>query len=96
MRPFDAAIAAFNRMPWLWRRIAVFCILFWSMGLITYLAIAGDEETRRDVAFYVSGCLMATMSSYLGISAWDHHNERKANLAAAALSPASDTVEVKT
>lgn len=79
--------AVWNRMPWFWRRVAVGSILIWSMGLLTYLAIVGTESTRQDIAFYVSGVLVSTMASYLGIAAVDHQNERRANLAAAAINP---------
>lgn len=101
-RLIEIATAGFNRMPWLWRRVIVFAIILWSMGLLTYIAAVGDSETQRDIAFYVSGCLISTMGSYLGISAIDHQNERKANLAAAISTPpdgdatTNTTVEVKT
>lgn len=71
----------------MWRRVAVFLIIMWSMGLITYIAVYGDDDTRKDVAFYVSGILVSTVGSYLFGATWDNQNERKANLAAAAISP---------
>ncbi len=88
--------AEINRMPWFWRRIAVAGILIWSMSLLTYLAAVGTENTRSDIAFYLSGILISTMASYLGIATIDHQNERKANLAASAISPPTEVGPVQT
>lgn len=85
-----------NRMPWFWRRIAIASVLLWGMGLITYIAIVGSDATRQDIAFNVTGLLIATIGSYLFGATWDHSNERKANLAAAAINPPTDVGSVTT
>lgn len=90
------AIEGLNRMPWFWRRVIVCAIVFWSMGLLTYLAVMGSDSTQADIGFYVAGVLVSTMASYLGIATVDHQNERKANLAAAAILPQASTESADT
>lgn len=63
------------------------------MGLLTYLAVMGSDSTQADIGFYVAGVLVSTMASYLGIATVDHQNERKANLAAVAISPPQSSTE---
>lgn len=64
--------------------------LGWGMSLITYIAIVGSDRTRQDIAFNVTGLLIATIGSYVFGATWDNQNERKANLAAASIQ-SSDT-----
>lgn len=81
------ALIALNRMPWFWRRVLIGAIIIWSMGLLTYLAVVGNDTLKADIGFYVSGVLVSTMGSYLFGATWDNQNERKANLAAVAITP---------
>lgn len=70
---------------WKWRRVYVFVILVWAMGLITYIAIVGSDSTRDGIAFNVTGLLITLTGAYIFGASWDSHNARKSVVASAAI-----------
>jgi hypothetical protein len=67
---------------WKWRRLYVFVILFWAMGLITYIAIVGSDATRDGIAFNVTGLLITLTGTYIFGAAWEGKDARKSMIAA--------------
>ena len=88
-----------NTTSWKWRRVYVFVILFWAMGLITYIAIVSNDATRDGIAFNITGLLITLTGAYIFGASWDSHNARKSVIASSAIPEGggtSDTqIEVK-
>lgn len=84
-----------NTTTWRWRRLYVFVILIWAMGLITYIAVVGSDGTRDSIAFNVTGLLITLTGAYIFGASWDNHNARKSVLAAGAIPDGGGTADTQ-